>query len=83
MPQEGKISSERRLVIPNEVPEDFAHAVATLLLLGIAGGSLWEKIFRYAPDVSLQWIGAILRSNERRGLVHTDLSWWECQLRGH
>ena len=31
------MASERRLHIPGEVPEDFANAVVTILLFGIAG----------------------------------------------
>lgn len=83
MQQEEATPFERRLIIPREVPEDFAHSVATILLLGIGGADLWENIYRYSPEVSLSWIGAILDSNETRGLVHTDLRWWECQLKGH
>lgn len=83
MPQEETTPFERRLVIPKEVPADFAHAVATILLLGIAGGELWEEVYDYAPEVSLTWIRAILSSNERKGLVHPDIGWWECQLKGH
>lgn len=74
---------ERRLHIPGDVPEDFADAVATVLLLGIAGGSAWDKIYRHSPEKSLAWIASILRANDTAGLVHSDLDWWERQLRGH
>jgi hypothetical protein len=74
---------ERRLHIPGDVPEDFADAVATVLLLGIAGGSAWDKIYRHPPEKSLAWIARILRANDTAGLVHSDLDWWERQLRGH
>lgn len=83
MPHEESTSRERRLVIPIGVPEGFAHAVATVLLLGIAGRDLWDHIYQYHPDVALAWIEAILRSNESWGLVHSDIEWWECQLKGH
>ncbi|HMK35699.1 MAG TPA: hypothetical protein VK463_11575 [Desulfomonilaceae bacterium] len=74
---------ERRLHIPREIPEDFANAVATVLLLGIAGGAAWDQIYRYPPEKALAWIGGILRVNDNSGLVHSDLEWWEHQLRGH
>ena len=83
MPQEENWQFERRLVIPKHVPEDFAHAVATVLLLGIAGGDLWESLYEHPPEISLSWIEAILSANETWGLVHSDLGWWECQLNGH
>ncbi len=73
----------RRLHIPGDVPEDFAHAVATILLLGIAGGDLWDRIYRYPPEQSLEWIKGILRSNETSGLVRADVDWWENQVKGH
>lgn len=74
---------ERRLRIPGDVPEDFADAVATVLLLGIAGGAAWDKIYRHPPEISLAWIASILRANDTAGLVHSDLDWWQHQLRGH
>ncbi len=74
---------ERRLFIPTEVPEDFANAVATVLLLGIAAGAAWDQIYRYNADESLAWIGSILESNDLTGMVHTDMNWWESQIRGH
>jgi len=77
------MNTERRLHIPSYVPEEFAHAVATVLLLGIAGGQAWDMIYHHPPDVSLAWIADILKSNDSTGLVHTDLEWWEHQLRGH
>jgi hypothetical protein len=75
--------SERRLHIPQEVPEDFANAVVTVLLFGIAGGNAWDRIYSHTPDESLAWIGNILKANDTSGLVHSDIQWWEHQLRGH
>ncbi|MFC1836402.1 hypothetical protein ACFL2Q_17045 [Thermodesulfobacteriota bacterium] len=77
------MDSERRLHIPGNVPEEFAQAVATILLLGVAGGEVWDRIYLYPPDVSLDWIDGILRSNEAAGLVRPDIVWWEHQVRGH
>ncbi len=74
---------ERRLHIPKEVPEDFANAVATVLVLGIAGAHAWNHIYLHPPEKSLRWIRGILRSNDLTGLVHSDIRWWENQLRGH
>lgn len=74
---------ERRLHIPGDVPEDFADAVATVLILGIAGGAAWDEIFKHPPKKSLSWIASILRANDTSGLIHSDLDWWERQLRGH
>jgi hypothetical protein len=73
----------RRLHIPAHVPEDFANAVAMVLILGIAGGPAWDKIYKHPPDISLAWIESILNSNDTTGLVHTEIEWWEHQLRGH
>jgi hypothetical protein len=73
----------RRLHIPDGVPEDFAHAVATVLLLGIAGGHTWDLIYGHPVETSLAWIEEILEANDHSGLVHSDLEWWEHQLRGH
>jgi hypothetical protein len=75
--------SERRLHIPGQVPEDFAHAVVTVLLFGIAGGNAWDRIYSHTPDESLAWIDNILKANDTSGLVHSDIGWWEHQLRGH
>jgi hypothetical protein len=75
--------AERRLHIPGEVPEDFANAVVTVLLFGIAGGNAWDRIYSHSPDESLAWIGNILKANDTSGLVHSDIQWWEHQLRGH
>lgn len=75
--------SERRLSIPNEVPEEFAHAVATVLLLGIAGRDAWDEIYSYPPEASLSWIESILEANETSDLVHSDVRWWQNQLMGH
>lgn len=86
MPMEATSSlmePERRLHIPGNIPEDFAQAVATILLLGIAGGNTWDMIYRHPPETSLSWIAGILNANERAGLVHPDIEWWEHQLRGH
>jgi len=77
------MSTARRLNIPGYIPEDFAHAVATVLLLGIAASAMWEDIFRHPPDLSLSWIQGILEANDAAGLVHSDIHWWEYQLRGH
>jgi hypothetical protein len=73
----------RRLFIPSHVPEDFAGAVATVLLLGVAEGDLWDLIYRYPPEESLEWISGILKANETDGLVHPDIQWWEHQVCGH
>jgi hypothetical protein len=75
--------SERRLNIPGEVPEEFANAVVTVLLFGIAGGNAWDRIYSPTPDESLAWIDNILKANDTSGLVHSDIQWWEHQLRGH
>jgi hypothetical protein len=75
--------NERRLHIPSEIPEDFANAVATVLLLGIAGATAWDKIYVHPPEKSLEWIEIILQSNDPTGLVHSEIEWWEHQLRGH
>jgi hypothetical protein len=77
------MTHERRLHIPGDVPEDFAHAVATILLLGVAGRDVWNRIYRYPPDISLDWIQGILEMNDIAGLVHSEIQWWENQLRGH
>ena len=77
------MSNERRLHIPGDVPEEFAQAVATVLLLGIAGRAVWDRIYEYPPDTSLAWIRGILGSNEATGLARPDIRWWEHQLRGH
>ena len=77
------MEAARRLHIPGDVPEDFAHAVATVLLLGIAGGNTWEMIYQHPLETSLTWIEGILNANDPSGLVHPDLEWWEYQLRGH
>jgi len=74
---------ERRLNIPKNVPAEFAHAVATLLLLGMAAGAAWDSIYSHPPDISLAWIEGILEANDSSGLVHPDLKWWEHQVRGH
>lgn len=75
--------SERRLLIPRYVPEDFADAAATILILGIADRSAWECLYSYPADTSLSWIRSILEANAKQGLVHSELKWWENQLRGH
>lgn len=75
--------SERRLNIPKNVPEEFAHAVATVLLIGMAAGTAWDSIYSHPPDISLAWIEGILEANDSSGLVHPDLKWWEYQVRGH
>ncbi len=77
------MSNERRLHIPRDVPEDFANAVATILILGIAGAHAWEKIYVHPPEKSLEWIESILKSNDLSGLVHSEIEWWEHQLLGH
>jgi hypothetical protein len=77
------MSTERRLHIPGDVPEDFANSVVTILLLGIAGGNAWDKIFNQPPQRSLAWISGILKANDTSGLVHSDLKWWEYQVMGH
>ncbi|MBI4964312.1 MAG: hypothetical protein HY913_13630 [Desulfomonile tiedjei] len=77
------MGSERRLNIPKTVPEEFAHAVATVLLLGIAEGRVWDSIYGYPPEMSLAWIESILDANDPAGLVHPDLEWWEHQVLGH
>ncbi len=74
---------DRQLRIPAEIPEDFANAVATILLLGTAAASQWDRIHRHPLQKSLNWIDAILKANDTAGMVHADLSWWEHQLRGH
>ena len=80
---EDTTSSGRRLQIPGEVPEEFAHAVATILLLGVAGGDMWDRIYRHPPEVSLGWIEGILKVNEKTGLLHSDIGWWRHQVLGH
>jgi hypothetical protein len=77
------MSRERRLHIPTNIPESFANAVATILFLGIAGAQAWDKIYAHPPETSLEWIDSILKSNDLRGLVHSEIEWWENQLRGH
>ncbi|MEW6349645.1 MAG: hypothetical protein AB1646_11335 [Thermodesulfobacteriota bacterium] len=77
------MTSDRRLHVPQSVPEDFAQAVATILLLGMAGRDAWDEIFMHPPEVSLSWVRGILGSNDSYGLVHADMQWWEHQLRGH
>jgi hypothetical protein len=74
---------ERRLYVPSFVPKDFGNAVATVLLLGIAGGDAWDQIFIHPPEKSLAWIEHILESNEKAHLMHADITWWERQIRGH
>lgn len=74
---------ERRLHIPAAVPEDFAQAVVTVLLLGMAGGEAWDLIYSHPPATSLRWIEGILRSNDSAGLVRSNMKWWENQLQGH
>jgi hypothetical protein len=73
----------RQLHIPGNVPSDLAHAVATILLLGIAGGNLWDCIYSYPPENVLAWVEGILQANDTSGLVHSDLRWWENQVLGH
>lgn len=79
----SKTEIGRRLHIPTGVPPDFAHAVATVLLLGIAGGHTWDLIYEYPIETSLAWIEGILEANDPTGLVHSDLEWWQHQLQGH
>jgi hypothetical protein len=74
---------ERRLYIPSFVPEEFGNAVAVVLLLGIAGSETWDRIFIHPPEQSLAWIEHILESNEKARLMHTDIRWWDYQIRGH
>lgn len=77
------MTEARRLFIPSHVPEDFADAVATVLLLGMAGRDLWDLILRTPPEKSLQWIRGILDANETSGLLHADIQWWRNQVYGH
>jgi hypothetical protein len=77
------MSDGRRLHIPDSVPEEFAQAVATILLLGIAGQQIWEEIYRYPPETSLTWIEEILEANDSDGLLHPSIEWWENQVLGH
>ncbi len=77
------MSYGRRLHIPRSVPEDFAQAVVTVLLLGIAGGDAWDCIYGYPPESSLAWIEDILNANETTGLVRCEMAWWENQVKGH
>jgi hypothetical protein len=77
------MASERRLNIPKNVPEQFAHAVVTVLLLGMAAGAAWDVIYGPPPEVSLAWIEGILAANDPAGLVHPDIQWWEHQVLGH
>lgn len=79
----SEMASERRLHIPGNVPEDFAHAVATVLLLGVAARDMWDTIYSHPPETSLAWIEGILKANDTSGMVHPDLAWWDHQLRGH
>jgi len=81
--EEGVMSEARRLFIPRHVPEDFADAVATILLLGMAGRDLWDRILVAPPDKALAWIRGILDANETAGLVHADIEWWRHQVYGH
>jgi len=80
---EESVGNGRRLHIPGDVPEDFAHAVATVLLLGIAGDDMWDCIYRIHPRRSLTWIDGILKANETSQMVHPDIQWWEHQVLGH
>jgi hypothetical protein len=73
----------RHLRIPREIPEDFADAVATLLILGMARREVWDTIYQVRPEKALAWIRAILEANELSGLLHPDMLWWENQVRGH
>ena len=73
----------RQLHIPGDVPQDFANAVATILLLGIGGGDLWNSIYSHPPEQSLEWIEGILSANESTGLVYPSIEWWEYQVLGH
>ena len=77
------MAEQRRLVIPQNVPEDFANAVATVLMLGIASRAAWEHIYQYTAEQSMEWIAGILEYNDLTGLVHTDLTWWRSQITGH
>ncbi|HTY25809.1 MAG TPA: hypothetical protein VMC85_21960 [Desulfomonilaceae bacterium] len=77
------VHSDRLLHIPGNVPEDFANAAVTVLLLGIAAAHQWDLIYCHPPEESLPWIESILKANDTSGMVHTDLKWWEHQLRGH
>ncbi len=83
MVEEDYNSEGRRLNIPSYVPEQFAHAVATVLMLGIAGGDQWDEIYDTPPEKSLFWIKGILDANELTGLAHSDIKWWERQIHGH
>jgi hypothetical protein len=75
--------ADRQLRIPGDVPEDFANAVVTLLLLGIAAAHQWDLIYHHPPEISLSWIESILKINDTSAMTHTDLDWWKRQLRGH
>jgi hypothetical protein len=77
------VRSDRQLRIPGDVPEDFANAVVTALLLGIAATHQWDVIYRHPPETSLPWIENILKINDTSSMMHTDLNWWRYQLRGH
>jgi len=77
------MASGPQLHIPSVIPEDFAQAVATVLLLGFAARENWDAIYRHPPDESLAWIEGILKANDTSRLVHSDLEWWKHQLRGH
>jgi len=81
--EEGVMSEARRLFIPGQVPEEFADAVATILLLGVAGRDLWDRILMAPPEKALAWIRGILDANETAGLVHADIQWWRHQVYGH
>jgi hypothetical protein len=83
MTAENEGQDGRLLQIPSEIPEDFAQAVATFLILGMAGQEMWDRIFLESPEKSLGWIEGILRSNLTFGLHHSDIKWWELQVRGH
>jgi hypothetical protein len=83
MTVEEESSNARLLHIPSEVPEDFAQAVATFLILGTASQDMWDRVFLESPEKSLGWIDGILRANLTFGLLHPDLRWWEHQVRGH
>lgn len=75
--------SDRRLLIPHNIPEDFAHAAATILILGMADRSAWDCLYSYPAEISLAWIRGILEANPKQGLLHAEPMWWENQLRGH
>jgi len=77
------MGTARRLHIPGNIPADFAQAVVTILLLGVAGGNVWDLIYSHPPETSLGWIKGILGANDPGGLVHPELEWWEYQVRGH